>query len=141
MNHFSYPQLLSKSIFLKNPKISFPKQNPRPQTIEPAPRIFNYRVPPWVTKVDNIQNPCLSLKSGFSFIFLVSEFYSHGQTWYQKFIGTYLPLASVMEKSPQMMVCSHFEVDQFHHTVFDLGYLYLVQQQGTLANLEHLCNS
>ena len=39
-------QLLSKSIFLKNPKLSFPNQNPRPQTIEPASRIFNYKVPP-----------------------------------------------------------------------------------------------
>ena len=44
-------------------------------------------------------------------------------------------------KSPQMMLCSHFEVDQSHHTVFDLGYQYLAQQQGTLANSEHLCNS
>ena len=72
---------------------------------------------------------------------LVHEFYSHGQTWYQKFTGTYLPLASVTEKSPQMMFCSHFEVDQFHHTVFDLGYLYLAQQQRTLGNSKYLCNS
>ena len=50
-------------------------------------------------------------------------------------------LASVTEKSPQMMLCSHFKVDQFHHTVFDLGYLYLAQQQETLANSEHLCDS
>ena len=50
---------------------------------------------------------------------------------YQKFIGTYLPLASVTEKSSEMMLCSHFKVDEFHHTVFDLGYLYLAQQQGT----------
>ena len=75
----------------------------------------------------------------FSFILLVYEFYSHGQTWHQKFIGTYLPLASMTEKGPETMLCSHFEVDQFHHTVFDLGYLYLVQQHGTLANSEHLC--
>ena len=45
MNHIIYP-LLSKLIFLKNPKISFPNQNPRPQTIEPALRIFNYRASP-----------------------------------------------------------------------------------------------
>ena len=36
MNIFSYPQLLFKLIFLKNPKISFNNQNPRPQTIEPG---------------------------------------------------------------------------------------------------------
>ena len=47
MNHFSYP-LTMVQYFFKNPKISFPNQNPRPQTIEPVPRIFNYRVaPPW----------------------------------------------------------------------------------------------
>ena len=40
MNHFSYPKLMSKSIFLKNSKISFPNWNPRPQTIEPAPPVF-----------------------------------------------------------------------------------------------------
>ena len=28
----------------------------------------------------------------FSIIALVCEFYPHGQTWYQKFIGTYMPL-------------------------------------------------
>ena len=94
-----------------------------------------------ISKVDNIQNPCLALKSGFFLYFIFYELYSYGQTWYQTFIGTYLPLASVTKKSPQMMLCSHFEVDRFHHTVFDLGYLYLVQQQGTLANSEHLCNS
>ena len=53
-----------------------------------------------ISKVDNIQNPCLSLKSGFFLYFIgffwkiLLEFYSHGQTWYQKFIGTYLPLRS-----------------------------------------------
>ena len=35
MNHFSYPLTIAQ--VLKNPKISFPNQNPRPQTIEPAP--------------------------------------------------------------------------------------------------------
>ena len=45
-----------------------------------------------VSKVDNIRKPCLSLKSGFSIILLVCEFYPHGRTWYQKFIGTYPPL-------------------------------------------------
>ena len=48
-----------------------------------------------ISKVDNIQKPCLSLKSGFSIISLVCEFYPHGQTWYQKFIGTYTPLVIV----------------------------------------------
>ena len=34
-----------------------------------------------IPKVDNIQKPCLSLKSGFSIILLVCEFYPHRQTW------------------------------------------------------------
>ena len=51
-----------------------------------------------ISKVDNIQKPCLSLKSGFFFIIsLVCEFYPHGQTWYQKFIGTYAPLVIYKE--------------------------------------------
>ena len=45
-----------------------------------------------ISKIGNIQKACLSLKSGFSIILLVCEFHPHGQTWYQKFIGTYLPL-------------------------------------------------
>ena len=46
-----------------------------------------------ISKVDNIQKPSLSLKSVFFFInLLVRAFYPHGQTWYQKFIGTYPPL-------------------------------------------------
>ena len=46
----------------------------------------------FISKVDNIQKPCLSLKSGFFIISLVCEFCPHGQTWYQKFIGSYTPL-------------------------------------------------
>ena len=49
---------MSKSIFLKNPKISFPNQNPRPQTIEPAPPLFltiecppGYHLPHLLTKI------------------------------------------------------------------------------------------
>ena len=46
-----------------------------------------------ISKVDNIQKPYLSLKSGFFHYFiLVCEFYPHRQTWYQKFIRTYPPL-------------------------------------------------
>ena len=37
MNHFSYPLTIVQINILKNPKISFPNRNPRPQTIEPAP--------------------------------------------------------------------------------------------------------
>ena len=39
-----------------------------------------------ISKVDDIQKPA------FSISFLVCEFYSHGQTWYQKLTGTYPPL-------------------------------------------------
>ena len=38
--------LLSKSIFLKNPKILFPAKIPDPKPSSQLPRIFNYRVPP-----------------------------------------------------------------------------------------------
>ena len=38
-----------------------------------------------ISKVDNIQKPCLSLKSGFFIYLLVCEFYPHGQIWYQKY--------------------------------------------------------
>ena len=37
---------MSKSIFLKNPEISFPNQNPRPQAIEPTPLILTIECPP-----------------------------------------------------------------------------------------------
>ena len=58
MNYFSYPLTIVKSIFLKNPKISFPNQNPRPQTIEPAlPRIFNYGVPPGLSSDPTLEWP------------------------------------------------------------------------------------
>ena len=43
MNHFSLT-IVQINIFEEPPN---PNQNPRPQTIEPAPRIFNYRVSPW----------------------------------------------------------------------------------------------
>ena len=49
-------------------------------------------------KVDNIQKPCLSLKSGFfSVRLLVCEF--KRQTWYQKFMGTDLPLENYERSS------------------------------------------
>ena len=46
MNHFSYPLTIVQINIFEEPQNIFPNQNPRPQTIEPAPRIFNYRVPP-----------------------------------------------------------------------------------------------
>ena len=47
MNHFSYPLIIVQINIFEEPQNIFPNQNPRPQTIEPAPpRIFNYRVPP-----------------------------------------------------------------------------------------------
>ena len=43
---------MSKSIFLKNPKISFqPKSQTPNYRASPPPRIFNYRVPPWGWKI------------------------------------------------------------------------------------------
>ena len=50
-----------------------------------------------ISEVDGIRNHCLSLKSGFSINLLVCEFYPQGQTWYQKFIGTYPPLGNASE--------------------------------------------
>ena len=54
MNHFSYPLTIVQINIFVEPQNIFPNQNPRPQTIEqaPPPRIFNYRVPPWVSKAD-----------------------------------------------------------------------------------------
>ena len=46
MNHISYPLTIVQINIFEEPKIPFPNQNPRPQTIEPSPRIFNYKVPP-----------------------------------------------------------------------------------------------
>ena len=40
-----------------------------------------------ISKVDNIQKLCLSIKSGFFISLLGCEFYPHGQTWYQSFIS------------------------------------------------------
>ena len=45
MNHFSYPLTIVQINIFEEPQNIFPNQNPRTQTIEPAPRIFNYRVP------------------------------------------------------------------------------------------------
>ena len=36
-----------------------------------------------ISNVDNIQKPYFSLKSGFSIILLVCEFYPHEQTWWK----------------------------------------------------------
>ena len=44
INNFSYPLAIVQ--INRAPKY-FPHQNPTPQTIESAPRIFNYRVLPW----------------------------------------------------------------------------------------------
>ena len=50
MNHFSYPVTIVQINIFEEP---LPNQNPRPQTVEPAPpppRIFNYRVAPRVKR-------------------------------------------------------------------------------------------
>ena len=45
------------SIFFKSPRLYLPSQNPRSKTIEPGPRIFNYRVPPPLSYFDmNLQD-------------------------------------------------------------------------------------
>ena len=55
MNHFSYPLTIVQINIFEEPQNIFPNQNPRPQTIEPAPpRIFNYRVPPWGLKIEQL---------------------------------------------------------------------------------------
>ena len=46
----------------------------------------------FISEVDNIQNHVCLLSPAFSINLLVCEFYPQGQTWYQKFIGTYPPL-------------------------------------------------
>ena len=46
-NHFSYSLTIVQINIFEGPQNIFPNQNPRPQTIEPAPSYFNYRVPPW----------------------------------------------------------------------------------------------
>ena len=47
-----------------------------------------------ISKVDNTQRPCLSRKYGFfhsTKVWLVLEFYAHGQTWYKKIFGLLRP--------------------------------------------------
>ena len=51
MNHISYPLTIVQINNFEEPQNIFPNQNPRPQTIEPAPHIRNYRVPPGRSKV------------------------------------------------------------------------------------------
>ena len=46
MNRFRYPLTIVQINIFEEPQNIFSNQNPRPQTIEPAPCIFNYRVPP-----------------------------------------------------------------------------------------------
>ena len=43
-------------------------------------------------KVESTQKPCLSKRPSISMNLLVCEFNPHRQTWYQKFIRTYLRL-------------------------------------------------
>ena len=47
-----------------------------------------------ISKLDNIHTKTMFVPIVwlFSIILLACEFYPHGQTWYQKFLGTYLPL-------------------------------------------------
>ena len=40
MNHFSYPLTIVQINIFEEPQNIFPNQNPRPQTIEPAPSYF-----------------------------------------------------------------------------------------------------
>ena len=48
MNHFSYPVTIVQINIFKEPQNIFPNQNPRPQTIEPAPPVFlTIECPPW----------------------------------------------------------------------------------------------
>ena len=51
---------MSKSIFLKNPKISFPNQNPTPQTIEPTPRILTIECSPGEQSPSSMQKNLMS---------------------------------------------------------------------------------
>ena len=44
MNHFSYPLTIVQINIFEEPQNIFPNQSP--MTIEPAPRIFHYRMPP-----------------------------------------------------------------------------------------------
>ena len=40
MNHFGYPLTIVQINIFAEPQNIFPNQNPRPQTIEPAPPVF-----------------------------------------------------------------------------------------------------
>ena len=72
MNHFSYPLTIVQINISENPKISFPNQNPRPQTIEPPPpRIFNHIVPPWGSEIAPQLGDSTQSKIGQNIIFLV----------------------------------------------------------------------
>ena len=51
----------------------------------------------------------------FYFILLVYEFYSYGQTWHQKYIGTYLPLNSWGEPQDIRHVSRVDKVVDCHH--------------------------
>ena len=52
----------------------------------------------FISEVDKEQKLCLSLKSGFFHYYIGCDFYPHRQTWYQKFIGTYLNLVETRLK-------------------------------------------
>ena len=47
-----------------------------------------------ISKLGNIHTETMFVPNVwlFSIILLLCEFYPHRQTWYQKFLGTYLPL-------------------------------------------------
>ena len=46
MNHFSYPLTIVQINIFEEPQNIFPNQNPRPQTIEPAPVFLTVECPP-----------------------------------------------------------------------------------------------
>ena len=73
-----------------------------------------------ISKVDNVQKPCLSLSPAFSIILSVCEFY-------QKFILTHLPLESICIEvtsrlTRSLLAKSKLQRNNYHHVVgvFDL---------------------
>ena len=67
MNHYQLALTTVQINFFEEPQNIFSKQNPRPQTIQPVPRIFNYRVPLLdIKQSNNFHCKCRELLSSYS---------------------------------------------------------------------------
>ena len=111
MNHFNYPLTIVQINIFEEPQISFPNQNPRPETIEPAPRIFNYRIPPWEKETEHNYvktgpaNLIFEMENGPKHLFLRQKKVQKEKCFHCHLsVGSIFPLINVHSTRPHINV-------------------------------------